>query len=208
MTNPYAQFRYRITVEDVAKSTLIADPLRLLDCSPLSDGAAAIIVASERMAKKFKNPIWIKGYGQASDTIALHSRKSLDSIEAAVNASRKAYEMAGVKPEDIDVAEVHDCFSIAEVMAYEDLGFAARGKAKDLLINGDTKIGGRLPVNTDGGLKVGHPVGATGIKQLIELVRQLRGKAPNQVKGARTGLAHNIGGSGATAVVTILSNEG
>ena len=203
LKNPYAQFRFEVTKGDVLKSPLIADPLRLLDCSPITDGAAAVVLASEKVAKKFGNPVWILGSGQASDTLALHDRKSLTEIPAAKAAAGKAYEQAKVKPDDIDIAEVHDCFSIAEILAYEDLGFANKGKAKELLLNKDVMIGGRIPVNTDGGLKMGHPVGATGIKQVIEVVKQLRGESPNQVKNAKIGLTHNIGGSGASCLVHI-----
>ncbi len=207
LNNPYAQFNKEITVQDVLNSPLIADPLRLLDCSPITDGAAAVILASERAARKFDNPVWVLGSGQASDTLALHSRASLTEMLAARVASRKAYEQAGLGPDKIDVAEVHDCFSIAEVLAYEDLGFANKGEARKLLINNETAIGGRIPVNTDGGLKLGHPVGATGIKQIIEIVKQLRGRAVTQVKDAKTGLTHNVGGSGATALVHIFGSE-
>ena len=207
MKNPYAQFRFPVSVNDVVNSPLVADPLRLLDCSPITDGAAAIILVSEDVAKRFERPIWIGGSGQASDTLALHDREDMCRVKAAEKAAQMAYEQAAVKPEDIDIAEVHDCFSIAEIIAYEDLGFAPRGKGKSLLINKDTSLGGRIPVNTDGGLKVGHPVGATGIKQIIEVVRQLKGVAPNQVKGARIGLTHNVGGSGATAVVHVLRSD-
>lgn len=207
LNHPCAQFNYTVTVEQVLASPLIADPLRLLDCSPLTDGAAAVILASERVAERFKNPIWVAGSGQASDTLALHHRESLTEIPASRIAGEKAYQQAGVKPEDIDIAEVHDCFSIEEILAYEDLGFAARGCGKDLLINKDSWIGGKIPVNTDGGLKLGHPVGATGIKQIIEIVSQLRGTAHNQVKNPKIGLAHNIGGSGATGVVHIFRRD-
>jgi acetyl-CoA C-acetyltransferase len=207
VNNPYAQFNFEITVNDVLSSPLIADPLRLLDCSPITDGAAAVILASERVAKQFDNPVWIAGSGQASDTLALHNRADLCSIGSTVEAARAAYRQAKIKPKDVDMAEVHDCFSIAEIIAYEDLGFAERGRAKELLINRETYIGGSIPVNTDGGLKVGHPVGATGIKQVIEAAKQLRGEASNQVKNAKIGLTHNIGGSGATAIVHILSSE-
>jgi len=207
INNPNAQFRFEITVDDVIKSPLIADPLRLLDCSPITDGAAALILVSEDIAKKFEKPVWVAGSAQASDTLALHSREDITRVRAAEIAAKHAYEKAGVKPDDIDVAEVHDCFSIAEIIAYEDLGFAERGKGKDLLLNKETTIGGRIPVNTDGGLKVGHPVGATGIKQIIEITKQLRGEAYNQVKDASTGLTHNVGGSGATAIIHILKKE-
>jgi acetyl-CoA C-acetyltransferase len=207
LNNPYAQFNREITVQDVLRSPLIADPLRLLDCSPITDGAAAVILASEKIAKKFETPVWVLGSGQASDTLALHNRASLTEMPATTIASRKAYEQAGLGPEKIDTAEVHDCFSIAEVLAYEGLGFANKGEGRKLLINNETTIGGRIPVNTDGGLKLGHPVGATGIKQIIEIVKQLKGKAVTQVKDARIGLAHNVGGSGATALVHILGRE-
>jgi len=207
INNPYAQFNTRITVENVINSTLVADPLRVLDCSPITDGAAATILVSEKIAKKFENPIWILGSGQASDTLALHHRKDICSMRSVIIASKKAYAQANVKPSDISVAEVHDCFSIAELISYEDLGFAEHGKGKELLENKDVYIGGKIPVNPDGGLKLGHPVGATGIKQIIEITRQLRGKGINQVKDATIGLAENIGGTGATAIVHILGKE-
>ena len=207
LKNPYAQFNYEITPAAVAKSSLIADPLRLLDCSPITDGGAAVILASEAIAKKYEIPAWVLSSGQASDTLALHHRKTFTEIPATQVAARKAYEKAGIKAENIDIAEVHDCFSIEEVFAYEDLGFCEKGKAKELLLNRETYVGGRIPVNTDGGLKLGHPVGATGIKQIIEVVKQLRGKSYSQIKNARIGLTHNIGGTGATAVVHILGKE-
>lgn len=207
LSNPYAQFNYEITTNDVLRSPLIADPLRLLDCSPITDGASAVILVSERVAKKFKNPVWILGSGQSSDTLALHNRKSLTEILSTQIAAKKAYEQAKMKPEDIDIAEVHDCFSIAEILAYEDLGFSGKGKGRNLLLNKEVMIGGRIPVNTDGGLKMGHPVGATGIKQIVEVVKQLRGEASNQVKNAKVGLTHNIGGSGASCLVHILGRE-
>jgi acetyl-CoA C-acetyltransferase len=207
LKNPYAQFNYEITPEDVRKSPLIADPLRLLDCSPITDGAAAMILVSEEVAKKYDRPIWILASDQASDTLALHHRKTFTEIPATQVAAKRAYEQAGVQPADIDVAEVHDCFSIEEIFAYEDLGFAERGKGKELLLTKETYVGGRIPVNTDGGLKLGHPVGATGIKQLIEIVHQLRGDALRQVRNATIGLSHNIGGTGATALVHILGKE-
>lgn len=207
MNNPYAQFHREISVEDVRKSNLIAAPLRLLDCSPITDGAAAVVMVSEKMAKKFENPVWVLGSGQASTTLALHDRKDLCEIKSVPHAARSAYQEAGVSADKIDVAEVHDCFSIAEILAYEGLGFADKGKGKELLLNRDVFHKGRIPVNTDGGLKLGHPVGATGIKQVIEITKQLRGQAANQVKGARFGLTHNIGGSGATAAVHILGKE-
>jgi len=207
LNNPYAQFNYPVTVEQVMNSSMIADPLRLLDCSPITDGSAAVVLASEEAAKNFENPIWILGSGQASDSLALHNRESITEIKASQIAARIAYEKAGLKPENMDVAEVHDCFSIEEIFAYEDLGFAEKGRGKDLLLNKETEIGGRIPVNPDGGLKLGHPVGATGIKQIIEITKQLRGTAANQVNNANIGLAHNIGGTGATALVHIFGRQ-
>lgn len=209
MLNPLAQFRKEITVEDVLKSPLIADPLRLLDCSPITDGAAAVILASERAAKRFESPVWILGSGQASDTLALHDREKITEMLATRVASRKAYEQSGLGPERMDIAEVHDCFSINEILAIEDLGFCKKGLGGRFVEEGKIARDGERPINTTGGLKsVGHPVGATGIRQIVDIVKQLRGRCgPMQVKGVRTGLALNIGGSGATAVVHILGME-
>jgi acetyl-CoA C-acetyltransferase len=158
------------------------------------------------LAKKFTDtPVHIIGSGQASDTIGMYERKGFTSLTAAKLAAEKAYEMADVKPEDIDVAEVHDCFTIAEIIAYEDLGFCKPGEGGDLVESGDTKLGGKIPVNTSGGLKAkGHPVGATGTAQAYEMFLQLTGQADKrQVKDAEVGLTHNVGGSGATATVHI-----
>ncbi len=204
--NPIAQFQNKITVDHVLKSTMVADPLTLLDCSPVSDGAAALILCREDLAKKYTdNPVYITGSGQASDTLALAQRKSLTRLDATIVASRAAYKQAGVAPKDINVVEVHDCFTIAELMAVEDLGFAEKGKGGKFIEEGNTKLGGKIPFNTSGGLKAcGHPVGATGIKQACEIVMQLRGEAgARQVKNAEIGMTHNVGGSGATAVVHI-----
>ncbi len=208
--NEKAQFPKEITVDDVIKSPVIADPLRLLDCSPITDGAAAVVLASERIARNIaKQPVWILGSGQASDTLALHDRKSLVEMAATKVASRKAYEQAHMKPEDINLAEVHDCFSINEIISIEDLGFCEKGKGGKFVEEGKITIKGEKPINTTGGLKaIGHPVGATGIRQIVDIVRQLRGECgPIQIKGADNGLALNIGGSGATSIVHILGTE-
>ncbi|MBU0761998.1 MAG: thiolase domain-containing protein, partial [Candidatus Altiarchaeota archaeon] len=177
--NPYAQYKKAFTLEDVMNSAPVADPLKLLDCSPITDGAAAVILASEEKAKKLcEKPIWITGSGQASDTLALHDRKSLSRIESGERASKRAYALAKVSPKDIDFAEVHDCFTIAELMAIEALGFCPLGKAGKFTEDGETALSGSKPINTSGGLKSkGHPVGATGIAQAIEAVLQLRGEA-------------------------------
>jgi acetyl-CoA C-acetyltransferase len=206
--NPLAHFQNRITTDQVLKSPLIADPLRLLDCSPISDGAACVLLAPLEQAKKYTDtPILIKSCEQASDTLTLFARRDLCTLDATVEASKQAYRAAKLSPKEIDLVEVHDCFTIAELLALEDLGFCKKGEAGTLYSDGQLYVGGTLPVNTDGGLKAsGHPVGATGVKQIVELVKQLRGEVnrDRQVKGAEVALAHNVGGSGATAVVTIL----
>ena len=209
--NPNAQFGFEVTPEQVTKSTMVADPLRLLDCSPVSDGAASVIVASLDVAKKLKkNFATVVASAQASDTIALHGRESLTALGAVSNAAQKAYRMANLKPSDIDVVEVHDCFTIAEIVVSEDLGFFEKGKGGEAVAKGLTSIeSGKIPFNTSGGLKAkGHPVGATGIAQIIEIYEQLTGNAgKRQVKNARKGMAQNMGGSGASCVVHILEAQ-
>jgi len=206
--NPRAQFPMEITVEGVINSVKVADPINILDCSPITDGAAAVVLVPADKAKNFgsKAPVKIVGVGHATDTIALHARKNLAELAAAEKAAATAYGMAGKKPSDIDVCEVHDCFTIAEIMATEALGFFEKGKGGPAVEAGDTAIGGKIPVNTSGGLKSkGHPVGATGVAQVVEIVEQLRGEGgERQVKGARTGMTQNMGGTGASSVVHIL----
>jgi len=207
--NPLAQFPMEISVDTVLNSTMVADPLRLLDCSPVSDGAAAVILCPAEDAKKYTDtPIYVKASAQASGTIALHDRKSLTTIDSTVNAVRNAYKMAGLGPKDIDAVEVHDCFSINGLLAIEDLGFVEKGKGGITIEEGMTRLDGEIPVNPSGGLKSrGHPLGATGIAQAAEIVWQLRGEAgKRQVEGAEIGMTHNIGGTGGTAAVHILSN--
>jgi acetyl-CoA C-acetyltransferase len=185
---------------------VIAWPLKLYDCSLITDGASCIILTKPELAKRYTDvPVQIIGSGQASDTIGLYERENFTSLTAARLAAKKAYEMADVKPEDIDVAEVHDCFTIAEIIAYEDLGFCKAGEGGRLVESGETKLGGRIPVNTSGGLKAkGHPVGATGTGQAYEMYLQLTGQAgKRQATNAEIGLTHNVGGSGATATVHI-----
>ncbi len=206
--NPLAQFQQKITVEDVLNSVLVADPLRILDCSPITDGAAAAILCPFDLAKKIcKNPIVkIIGSGHATDTIALHSRDNLYEIKAAEKAAIQAYKMSNKKPEDIHLAEVHDCFTIAEICIIEALGFVEKGKGGQATENGLTTLGGKIPINTSGGLKSkGHPVGATGVAQLVEITKQLRGEAGDrQVKNAKVGLTQNMGGSGGSCLVHIM----
>jgi len=208
--NGHAQFRNEITVDQVLGSPKIADPLKLLDCSPVSDGAAAVILGSEEFIKNKKiiKPVWVKASEVDTDSLGLSGRKELTTLDATVKAAKKAYQKAGVKPSEIDIAEVHDCFTIAEILAMEDLGFYEKGKAGKAIYKGETRLGsGKLVVNTSGGLKAcGHPVGATGVKQVVEVFKQLQGKAGRkQVEKAKVGLTQNIGGSGATAVINIFS---
>ncbi|MEM3623084.1 MAG: thiolase domain-containing protein [Candidatus Bathyarchaeia archaeon] len=208
--NPKAHMQKEINLEQALSSRVIAWPLKLYDCSLITDGASCLILTKPDLAKKYTDtPIHIIGSGQASDTIGMYEREQFTSLTAAKLAAKKAYEMANVKPEDISVAEVHDCFTIAEIIAYEDLGFCKPGEGGQLAEKGETKLGGRIPVNTSGGLKAkGHPVGATGTAQAYEIYLQLTGQAEKrQVKNAEIGLTHNVGGSGATATVHIYRRD-
>lgn len=203
--NPKAQFPKEITTETVLKSTEVATPLRLFDCSPISDGAAAVVLS---VRQPQDSSVKIMASEMGTDSLALEEREELTSVKAAQVAAYKAFSKSKVRPGDVDVLEVHDCFTIAELFALEDLGFAERGRAYELYRAGKTYFDSDLPVNTSGGLKsCGHPVGATGVKQLIEVTHQLQGRAGDrQVKNAQIGLTHNVGGSGATCVVTIVTN--
>jgi acetyl-CoA C-acetyltransferase len=208
--NPKAQFQSLITVGDVMRSPKVADPLKLLDCSPVSDGASAVVITSNLLIKS-KNPVSIVASEVATDTLALYNRKSFTSLLAVVTASQKAYKAAGITSANIDVAEIHDCFSISEAIAVEDLGFSKKGEgAKDIADGKMTLFKGKIITNPSGGLKAcGHPVGATGIKQIVEITEHLRGTAgKRQVKNAKIGLTHNVGGSGAVAAIHILKAGG
>ena len=211
MNNPYAQYHLKITADEVLKSTMVADPLRILDCSPITDGAAALIMCDLETAKKISKKPLVKiiGIGHATDSIALHSRPDFTTINSTVKAAQQAYKMADVKPADINVAEVHDCFTIAEVVVSEDLGFFEKGEGGCAVADCRTEIEGEKPINPSGGLKSkGHPVGATGVAQVIEIVKQLRGEADKrQVKDARIGLTQNMGGSGGSTLIHILKGE-
>ncbi len=207
--NPNAQFQREITVEQVINATLVADPLTILDSSPVSDGAACVILASEELAKSLKKPlIKILGSGAATDSLALHQREEITTLKAVRVSAERAYKMAGINPSDVDFAEVHDCFTIAEICILEELGFVEKGKGGLFTEEGHTSLEGKIPVNTSGGLKSkGHPVGATGIAQVFEVVEQLRNNAgKRQIKNAKIGLAQNMGGTGASSVVHILKN--
>jgi acetyl-CoA C-acetyltransferase len=209
--NPKARFQKETDMDQVLSSFLVSWPLKLYDCSPICDGSAAVVLASEEKAKELgiETPIWVKGVGYSSDTANLSKRSDFLGLKASVAASRKAYEMAGVGPRDFDVANVHDCFTIAELLAYEDLGFTERGKGVELLREGETEVGGRIPVNVDGGLKAkGHPIGATGCSMIYELTKQLRDEADTRKRQVplkkNRALAHNVGGTGHYCYVTIL----
>jgi acetyl-CoA C-acetyltransferase/acetyl-CoA acyltransferase len=199
--NPHAQFRKEITVEKVLSGFMVASPLQLLDCCPFSDGAAALVLASEDVAKKLTDkPVYIVGTGQASSGRMSSQYKYLPRIRARELSVKQAYDMAGVGPEDIDVCELHDCFSIASIIAAECLGFADYGTAGYLWEKGETRIGGKIPINISGGLKSkGHPIGATGASQTYDIVKQLRGELVDQgrqVEGAKVGLVDTLGGDG------------
>jgi acetyl-CoA acetyltransferase len=197
--NPKAQFQKPITLEKALSSQMVASPLSVFDCCSTTDGAAALLVASEKVARRFTDtPVWIDGSGAATDFLAVHDRPTMTTLAATVAASRQAYAEAGVAAGDVDVAEVHDCFTIAEVLAVEDLGFATKGE-------GGKGAAAKARVNTSGGLKAkGHPLGATGAGQAVEAFEQLHGKAgARQVSGAEVALTHNVGGSGATCAVHV-----
>lgn len=204
--NPKAQFRREITVEQVMSSSMVAEPLRLLHCSPVSDGAAAVLLCPLEHARKYTDrPVKILGSGLATSSMALADRRDPAHLDVVELAARRAYAMAGVTPDDLDVVEVHDCFAIAEICCIEALGLVPPGQGGAAARSGLTALGGKIPVNTSGGLKSkGHPVGATGIAQAIEVFEQLRGEAgERQVHGANIGLTQNMGGSGASSAVHV-----
>jgi acetyl-CoA C-acetyltransferase len=209
--NPYAHMRKEITIEKAMSSFVVADPLKLYDCCLISDGAAAILLASEKMSKRLRaDTVWIRGIGLGTGSLALAQREDLTTLAGTREAARQAYAMAGIGPKDVDVAVVHDCFTIAEIVAYEDLGFCPRGEGGSLVEARETYIGGEIPVNVDGGLKSkGHPIGATGVAMAAEITKQLRGQAESerQVPGAEIGLSHNVGGSGQHSAVHIFTRS-
>jgi acetyl-CoA C-acetyltransferase len=210
VTNPNAHLRFEVTVEQVLAAPRVAGPFGVLDCSPQSDGAAAVVLVAEELADRYTDrPVWVRGFGLALDRVMHAHKQDMTTFPSTLRAAKAAFAMAGIGPSDIDVAEVHDCFSGVELMNYEDLGFCERGGAAKLIESGDTSLTGRLPVNPSGGLKAkGHPPGATGVAQCVELFEQLRGEAHNQVDGARWGLAQNVGGPTAVSAVTILEANG
>ena len=207
--NPKAHIQKEVTLEKVMESKVIASPLKLFDCSLISDGASCLILTKPELAKKFTDtPVHIIGTGQAGDTIGIYEREDLTRLRSTEIAANEAYKMAGVGTNEIDVAEVHDCFTITEILAYEALGFCEPGEGSKMIEDKETYIGGSKPVNTSGGLKSkGHPVGATGTAQAYEIYLQLTNRAERrQIPGAKVGLTHNLGGSGSTSIVHIYKN--
>lgn len=207
--NPKAQFQKEITLETVMKSPYVADPLKLYDCCPFTDGGAAIVLASEDVARPRRRAVWVLGTAAASDSMLLGDKKDLSRVMATERAAKAAYQQAGKSPSDVNVVELHDCFTIAEIVATEGLGLFEPGAGGIAAERGDTSLGGKVPVNPSGGLKSkGHPIGATGAAQIAEIVTQLRGEAgPRQVDGARTGLTHTLGGNTATVLVSLFGRE-
>ncbi|MXV64067.1 thiolase domain-containing protein [Natronorubrum sp. JWXQ-INN-674] len=211
VSNPLAQRQEETDVESVLESPPIATPLNLQDCCPITDGASAAVLVSERYADEhgLGTTVEFAGSGQSSDSLALQDRRDLSRTRAAERAAETAYERADVGPDDIDVVELHDCFTIAEILAVESLGFFERGEGTRGALEGETAADGRIPVNTSGGLLAkGHPVGATGVAQLVEITKQLEGRHPNQLDDPTVGLTHTVGGSGASCVVNVLRTGG
>jgi acetyl-CoA acetyltransferase len=199
--NPKAHLPKEVTLEQADNAVPICRPLNLYDCSLITDGAAGVIIAAEDRVKEFTDrPMWIKGIGAGASAMMIQDRESLTSIPGARRAAKAAYDMAGIGPKDLDMVQVHDCFSIAELIAYEDLGLAEPGKGRELIENKEVYHDGRIPVNCDGGLKSkGHPLGATGLSMTYEILKQMRGEAENQsrqIDDVKIGLAHNVGQSG------------
>jgi acetyl-CoA C-acetyltransferase len=207
--NPKAQFRKEISLETVLRSPYVADPLKLFDCCPFTDGGAAVILASEDVARRHRLPVWVLASEAATDTMFMHEKRDLARVTATERAAADAYRRAGRGPEDVDVVELHDCFTIAEIIATEGLGLFEPGMGGPAAEKGWTSLGGKIPVNASGGLKAkGHPIGATGAAQIAEVVTQLRGEAgPRQVEGARTGLTHTLGGNTATVLVSLFGRD-
>ena len=207
--NPKAHLRKKITIDDVMNSAVVASPLKLYDCCPFSDGASSVILCNEKFAKQHtKNYIRVIGSGRGGSPAALQGRNHLTTIPSTKIAAEAAYKMAGIKPKNVDFAEVHDCFTIAEIVDTEDLGFFDKGKAVEAVRDGKTRLNGEISINPSGGLKSkGHPIGATGVGQVVEVFDQLTGKAGERtVKDAKIGLTHNFGATGASCAVHIFQS--
>ncbi len=208
--NKHAMFQKEITIQKALASAPVASPFQVFDCCANADGAACVILASEERAKQISDKVvWLDGLGSATTTMSVLRRPTLTSLPSAVEAARQAYKMAGVGPDDIKVADVHDCFTIAEILAYEDLGFCEKGQGGKFIEEKQSYLGGKHPVNVDGGLKSkGHPIGTTGVSMTVEIVKQLRGEAGGrQVPDADIGLTHNVGGNGQYCFVHVFKRE-
>jgi len=209
LLNPKAHLRRKITIDDVMNSPVVASPLKLYDCCPFSDGASSVILCNEKFAKEHnKDYIQVIGSGRGGSPAALQGREHLTTIPSTKIAAKAAYKMAGIRPKDVDFAEVHDCFTVAEIIDSEDLGFFEKGQGVQGVRDGQTKRDGEIPINPSGGLKSkGHPIGATGVGQVVEVFEQLTGKADERtVKGAKIGLTHNFGATGASCAVHIFQS--
>jgi acetyl-CoA C-acetyltransferase len=203
--NPKAQFQKEITLEQVLTSAYVADPLKLYDCCPFTDGGAAVVLVSEEVARSHRRAVWVLGSAAAADHMLMQDKRDLARVPATERAAAAAYRQAGLGPQDVNVVELHDCFTIAEIVATEGLGLFEPGTGGIAAEKGWTSLGGKMPVNTSGGLKAkGHPIGATGAAQIVEIVTQLRGEAGRrQVDGAKVGLTHTLGGNTATVLVSL-----
>ncbi|MFP4187837.1 MAG: thiolase domain-containing protein [Halobacteriales archaeon] len=207
--NGYAQYQNEVSAGLVESTPYVAEPLRAFDCSPASDGAAAVVVVPAEDATEYvDNPVYVKATEQASDSLTVHDRGDITTLDATEKAAERAYAEAGVTPGDVDLAEVHDSYTIAEILAVEDLGFAEKGDGGGFVADGHASVDGETPTNPSGGLKAcGHPLGATGVRQVVDATRQLRGEAGTQVEDASVAVTQNVGGTGGTAVVNVLSNR-
>lgn len=211
MLNPDAQMQKRVTIEQVKSGFEVAFPLTVFDCSLVTDGAAFVVIAATDIAGKIskKRVVEIVGSGHAGDVLTIAAKKSITTLSATLDAAKQAYSMANIKPKDINLAEVHDCFTITQILNIEDLGFFPKGKGGRAVLEGKTARSGEIPVNVSGGLKAkGHPIGATGLSQIYEVVTQIRGEAgERQLRNADIGLTHNLGGTAATCVINIFRGE-
>jgi acetyl-CoA C-acetyltransferase len=207
--NEYAQYQNEISAELVESTPYVSEPLRAFDCSPASDGAAAVVVVpAEDAAEYVEDPVYVEATEQASDSLTVHDRRDVTTLDATKKAAERAYDEAGVTPGDVDLAEIHDSYTVAEILAVEDLGFTEKGNGGEFVAEGRASVDGETPTNPSGGLKAcGHPLGATGVRQIADATRQLRGEAGTQVEDASVAVTQNVGGTGGTAVVNVLSDR-
>ena len=207
--NEYAQYQNEISAELVESTPYVSEPLRAFDCSPASDGAAAVVVVPAEEATEYvEDPVYVEATEQASDSLTVHDRRDVTTLDATKKAAERAYDESGVTPGDVDLAEIHDSYTVAEILAVEDLGFTEKGNGGEFVAEGRASVDGETPTNPSGGLKAcGHPLGATGVRQIADATRQLRGEAGTQVEDASVAVTQNVGGTGGTAVVNVLSDR-